>query len=78
MYFRYSYVVVITEGSVLNASNSQEFITNTPPFIFNDVKPDMTYSVAVCLRTEDGYRSALSGAESHRIDKGIFLFYLFI
>ncbi|XP_022913328.2 sortilin-related receptor-like isoform X1 [Onthophagus taurus] len=55
----YEYEVLISEGKDLNEKTAQRFTVTNPPFIYNNVTAEM-YSFGVMMKTERGYRSALS------------------
>lgn len=61
----YHYEILVAEGSrTLNESNTQIFKADQPPYIYKNAKPDLIYTFAVRLVTEEGYRSILSETRS--------------
>ncbi|XP_034183961.1 sortilin-related receptor [Osmia lignaria lignaria] len=63
---KYHYEILMVEGHTMNESLAKVFKVEQPPYTFKDVKPDVIYSFAVRLVTEEGYMSPLSETYSTR------------
>jgi len=54
---QYHYVLLVSTGSSLNMTSAQQIKVRAAPYIFNPGSEEATYSYAVVLETEQGYRS---------------------
>ncbi|XP_076656222.1 sortilin-related receptor isoform X2 [Halictus rubicundus] len=62
-----SYEILVVEGSnKMNESAAKVFKVHQPPYKYTDVKPNVIYSFAVRLVTNEGHRSHLSEVVSVR------------
>lgn len=66
----FRYIVLVSQGSVLNMSTVTQYSTSGPPFILNKVQEGTIYSFAVVLETSDGYRSHMSEVRSVEMPVG--------
>lgn len=71
----YHYEILVVEGSNrMNESIAKVYETEQPPYTYKDVKPDVIYTFAVRLVTDEGYKSPLSEILSTRTSlAGIYL-----
>lgn len=71
---KYHYEILVVEGShVMNESTAKIYKIDQPPYIYKDVKPDVMYTFAVRLVTEEGYQSSLSEVFSTRYSASNYL-----
>lgn len=69
-YCRYSYIILVSEGPVLNVTTATQYTCRKPPFILDKVQEGAIYSFAVMLETTDGYRSTMSEVNSAQMPVG--------
>lgn len=63
----YTYEILVVEGSKkMNETAAKVFKVDRPPYKYKDIKPNVIYSFAVRLITDEGYRSRLSEVVSVR------------
>jgi len=78
-YCRYRYVVLVSEGRVLNVTTATQYTSPRPPFILDKVQEGTIYSFAVMLETADGYRSDMSEVRSVEMPVGKYeVMYVFL
>ncbi|XP_017882694.1 sortilin-related receptor-like [Ceratina calcarata] len=71
---KYHYEVLVVEGSsVMNESVAKVYKVDQPPYTYKDAKPDVIYTFAVRLVTDDGYQSLLSEMFSTRYSEELSL-----
>lgn len=64
---KYHYEVLVVEGSRdMNESIAKIYKVDQPPYMFKDVKPDIIYTFAIRLVTDEGFQSPLSEVFSVR------------
>ncbi|CAK9806758.1 Sortilin-related receptor [Anthophora plagiata] len=64
---KYHYEILVVEGSYsMNESIAKVYKVDQPPYTFKEAKPDVTYTFAVRLVTDEGYQSPLSETFSTR------------
>ncbi|XP_012150619.1 sortilin-related receptor isoform X2 [Megachile rotundata] len=63
---KYHYEILVVEGPKMNESLAKIYTIEQPPYEYKDVKPDVIYTFAVRLVTEEGYLSPLSEIYSIR------------
>lgn len=62
----YKYEVLVSDGPVLNEATALKFEVDEPPFYFSNDSSD-TYTFAVRLQTQKGYKSLLSESLSSKV-----------
>ena len=78
-YCRYKYVVLVSEGPVLNVTTATQYTSSGPPFILDKVQEGTVYSFAVMLETAEGYRSIMSEVSSVEMPVGKYeVMYMFL
>jgi hypothetical protein len=69
-YCRYKFVILVSEGPVLNVTTATQYTSSGAPFILDKVQEGTIYSFAVMLETADGYRSTMSEVSSVEMPVG--------
>ena len=78
-YCRYRYIILVSEGPVLNVTTATRYTSPRPPFIVDKVQEGTVYSFAVMLETADGYRSSMSEVSSVEMPVGKYeVMYVFL
>lgn len=66
----FRYIILVSEGRVLNVTTATQYTSSEPPFILDKVQEGTIYSFAVMLETADGYRSTMSEVSSVEMPVG--------
>lgn len=73
---KYHYEILIVEGSAtMNESIAKVYNVDQPPYTFKEVKPDVFYTIAVRLVTDEGYQSPLSEVVTTKTSAGNYIHY---
>lgn len=76
---KYHYEILVVEGSnMMKESSAKIYKVDQPPYIYKDAKPDLIYTFAVRLVTEEGFQSPLSEVFSTRYSAGNYENYFFL
>lgn len=68
---KYHYEILVVEGSnMMKESSAKIYKVDQPPYIYKDAKPDLMYTFAIRLVTEEGFQSPLSEVFSTRYSAG--------
>lgn len=71
-YCRHKYVILVSEGPVLNVTTAAQYTSTGPPFILDKVQEGTIYSFAVMVETADGFRSSMSEVSSVEVPVGTY------
>lgn len=75
---KYHYEILVVEGSnTMKESSAKIYKVDQPPYIYKDAKPDVIYTFAIRLVTEEGFQSPLSEVFSTRYSAGNYENYFF-